>query len=167
MCLQDDGDAVLWEEAGAKIQQLDISQCQATFVSDKEAILEYAQDCVIGGIAGLNDMVRSIAKNAEKRAQLMAAAVNGDIDILTDLMSEISPWRCVRGRTLTHVAAASGSIMALSFVLEHTASSQLDMFDGEGNSPLSVAARAGTSPHTPAIPSGPKNGPIGLKHRAL
>ena len=71
MCLQADGDAVLWEHAAAQIQQLDIQQCQATYVSDKEAILKYAQQGVIGGIAGLNDTVRSIAEHAKQRAKLI------------------------------------------------------------------------------------------------
>eukprot|EP00913_Durusdinium_trenchii_P032314 g30255.t1 len=113
ICLPDDGDAASWRIVGHKLEQLDVEACRASNKRDKEEILSFIRKQK-GGIFALNSNVRMLARQAMERSELMAAAVAGDlgrIDRATD--EELLTWRNIRGRTVTHVAAACSQVAAL------------------------------------------------------
>ncbi|CAK9012256.1 unnamed protein product [Durusdinium trenchii] len=96
-----------------------------------------------GGIFALNSNVRMLARQAMERSELMAAAVAGDlgrIDRATD--EELLTWRNIRGRTVTHVAAACSQVAALVKVLERTKFAHLNSLDEDSRSPLGVAVES-------------------------
>jgi ankyrin repeat protein len=146
ICLNDDADPNLWQAVDAKVRALDIKQCDATKADDKVAILKYVSETVTNGIEGLNDAVRAVSDKARLRSTLHAAALCGHVSILqTRHITEITAWRNVRGRTLTHVTAAAGRIAALLWVVQATRKSQLNTLDLEGNSPITVSALEGST----------------------
>jgi len=141
--LPDDGDADLWRIVGKRLDNLNIEDCKATCEEDRMAILEYAREGP-GGIAGLNDKVRSIARQAMGRAELMAAISSGDVDRVLKYAAELENWRSIRGRSAAHVLAAQSHVAALLQVLEQTRMTLLNIGDDDGRTPLSVAVEGGS-----------------------
>ncbi|CAK9011848.1 unnamed protein product [Durusdinium trenchii] len=142
ICLPDDGDAASWRIVGHKLEQLDVEACRASNKRDKEEILSFIRKQK-GGIFALNSNVRMLARQAMERSELMAAAVAGDlgrIDRATD--EELLTWRNIRGRTVTHVAAACSQVAALVKVLERTKFAHLNSLDEDSRSPLGVAVES-------------------------
>lgn len=142
ICLPDDGDMNLWREVGSRLESLDVAQCHTSVPEDKRKILDYAR-AESGGIAALNEKVRLVARNAMKRAELMAVASAGDIEALRQKRKELASWRSIRGRTVTHIAAAHARVAALVDVLDWTGAKHLNAGDDDGWTPLIVAVDNG------------------------
>lgn len=140
LCLPADWDYDLWQKVGERVEQLDVAQCQATIDSDKERILAYAREGE-GEMEGLNEKVRSVARNAVQRASLLAAAISGENSQMehSDTTS-LRIWRSVRGRTLVHIAAMHSRVATVLRILQRIGMDQLDEVDSDHRSPLSVAA---------------------------
>lgn len=143
ICLPDDGDATSWRIVGRKLEQLDVEACKATNKKDKDEILSYIRRQA-GGIFALNRNVRKLARQAMERSELMAAAVAGDLErIQRASPSELLTWRNIRGRSVTHVAAAKSQVAAMVKVLQMTNFAHLNVLDEDSRSPLGVAVESG------------------------
>jgi len=143
ICLPDDGDAKSWRIVGRKLEHLDVEACKASNIRDKEEILRYIRK-QHGGIYALNGNVRKLARQAMERSELMAAAVAGDIQrIQSASLQELLTWRNIRGRTVTHVAAACSQVAAMVKVLHLTNFAHLNLLDEDSRSPLGVAVESG------------------------
>lgn len=143
ICLPDDGDTDCWNIVGRKLEKVDVEACKASNQKDKQEILAYIRRQT-GGITELNRTVRMIARQAMERAELMAAAVAGDLGrICRSSKEELQTWRNIRGRTVTHVAAACSQVAAMVAVLERTEYTHLNLLDEDSRSPLGVAVECG------------------------
>eukprot|EP00931_Biecheleriopsis_adriatica_P011185 TRINITY_DN112262_c0_g1_i1.p1 TRINITY_DN112262_c0_g1~~TRINITY_DN112262_c0_g1_i1.p1 ORF type:complete len:723 (+),score=156.37 TRINITY_DN112262_c0_g1_i1:30-2198(+) len=137
-----DGDENAWQIVGKKLEKLDVQACKASDPRDKVEIISYIKEHA-GGIAALNETVRHVAKTAMQRAKLMAAATTGDLSSLwAASCEELSSWRSIRGRSVTHVAAAHSRIAAMVEVLEMTDYDHLDLLDEDSRTPLGVAVES-------------------------
>lgn len=143
ICLPDDGDAASWRIVGRKLEQLDVEACKASNKKDKDEILSYIRRQT-GGIFALNRNVRKLARQAMERSELMAAAVAGDLErIQRASVPELLTWRNIRGRSVTHVAAAKSQVAAMVKVLQMTNFAHLNVLDEDSRSPLGVAVESG------------------------
>lgn len=143
ICLPDDGDAASWRIVGRTLEQLDVEACKASNKKDKDEILSYIHRQA-GGIFALNRNVRKLARQAMERSELMAAAVAGDLErIQRASPSELLTWRNIRGRSVTHVAAAKSQVAAMVKVLQMTNFAHLNVLDEDSRSPLGVAVESG------------------------
>jgi len=143
ICLPDDSDEQLWTTVGEKLKKLDVQNCGAFDPADKQAILQYASRSD-GGIAGLNSIVNQTATAAMKRAALMAAAANNNVDsIASQCPSSVLEWRSFDDQSLLHIAAKHNSISVLRKLLSMGCHILLEHCNDIGMTPLSMCADEG------------------------
>lgn len=135
-------DTRLWHDVVAKVETVNLEDCEATIKEDKEAILAYAREHS-GGIEAVNHTVRSVARSALRSAEMMAAAKTGNIERLLGLGDELQSLRSFRGRTVHHILARYGHIAALLEIRERFGDAiPLGAIDDNGLTPLMVAAQS-------------------------
>jgi len=141
--LPDDADLTLWSSVGSHLQRLDVETCEASKQEDRIAILNYARRGP-GGIAALNETVQAVARAAMQRSELMAAATTGVVAHFQHAdCAELKQWTDIRGRSATHLSAANSHVEAMMTILRRTDMVHLDLEDGDGCTPLSVAVQSG------------------------
>eukprot|EP00438_Fugacium_kawagutii_P006081 Skav220307 [mRNA] locus=scaffold525:48864:56053:+ [translate_table: standard] len=120
ICLPDDGDAASWRIVGRKLEKLDVEACKASDKRDKEEILSYIRrrDGDLANARALtwrySNLIVHHLCNVRKLAR---QAMERDLDrIQRASPSELLNWRNIRGRTVTHVAAAASQAPVLALL---------------------------------------------------
>eukprot|EP00930_Biecheleria_cincta_P003356 TRINITY_DN104289_c0_g1_i1.p1 TRINITY_DN104289_c0_g1~~TRINITY_DN104289_c0_g1_i1.p1 ORF type:complete len:647 (+),score=90.66 TRINITY_DN104289_c0_g1_i1:166-1941(+) len=139
--LPNNTDARLWRDVVAKVESINLEDCEATIKEDKEAILAYAKQHS-GGIEAVNQAVRNVARSALRSAEMMAAAKTGNVERLLELGDELQTLRSLRGRTVHHILARYGHIGAMVKMV-HAFGDMIPLSaqDDDGLTPLIVAAQ--------------------------
>eukprot|EP00928_Gymnodinium_smaydae_P013745 TRINITY_DN14990_c0_g1_i1.p1 TRINITY_DN14990_c0_g1~~TRINITY_DN14990_c0_g1_i1.p1 ORF type:complete len:695 (-),score=114.48 TRINITY_DN14990_c0_g1_i1:131-2215(-) len=151
--LPDDSDLSLWRAVSSDLDELNLERCAASHAADKMAILAFARR-ELGSIRALNQTVRAVARSALKRAEVMAVAQSGNIEALQQLDArKLKSWRCIRGRTATHVAAAHSWVAGIVEICLKIGDCQLDARDNDGRTPICVAAETGAVASVEALVS--------------